>query len=319
MRKFPKIFIVTLILCLSLSACKEESSSKEAGIKALNDGDYETAIKDFDKALSESNFIVTDEEIDISYYKACAEYLSNDKASAEETFTNLIDFDNKNPDAYYLRGCLYLIETELDKAKKDFDKAIELKPDDFKRYLKIYEALSGVSNEAEGEEYLKKAIAINGKSGEDYLNRGKIYSILGQDDVAEQAYTKALNKGVDEANLFLAMLYDSENLPDKANEALDKFIKSGKETAETDSEVSAFYIKRGDYKTALSYIEKGLKLNDTVSTQSLKKNYIILLEYEGDFDSAYKEASEYIKSYPFDTVMTREYTFLSSRANVEGE
>lgn len=313
--KFSKVLTAALIISISLTACGNKTDYKKQGIDALNNGDYEKAESYFDKALSEAKFRVSDNEVDISYYKACAEYLSGDSAKAEKTFTNLIDFDEKNPDSYYLRGLLYLTENKPKKAKKDFDQAIKLKPDDFKRYLGIYEAMEGVSLQDDGREYLEKAIAIKGKTATDYMNRGRIYVILGQEDVAEQAYKKAIDKGNNDAYLFLALLYDSQGKNDDAEENLNKFIKHGKETAETDSEVSAFYIKRGDYDHAIKYIEKGMKLKDTTSEQPLKKNYIILLEHEGEFDRAYEEAAKYVAAYPFDNVMKREYTFLSSRVS----
>lgn len=320
LKYISKLIVIGLSFSIMLSACgSEKTSYKEDGIKALNDGDYAKAIENFDKALSESKLIVSDNEIDISYYKACAEYLSGDSESAEKTFTNLVNFDKKNPDSYYLRGLLYLTENHPKKAKNDFDKSIELDPADFKRYIKIYEALEGVSRQEEGKEYLEEAVGVKGKSADDYLNRGKIYAILGQFDVAEQAYKKALERGKDDANLFLAILYDSQGKTSEAEDSLKEFLKKGTETAETDSEVGAFYIKRGDYTNALKYIEKGLSLNDPTSEQPLKKNYIILLEHEGDFEKAYEEAGKYIKAYPFDTVMTREYTFLSSRVAPEGQ
>lgn len=317
--KVSKLIIAALFFSISLSACGEKTDYKKKGIDALNDGDYEKACDYFDKALDDAGYRVTDNEIDISYYKASAEYLSGDREKAEETFTNLIEFDKKNPDAYYLRGLLYLTENELEKAKKDFDKSIELKPDDFRRYLEIYEALEGVSLQDDGKVYLQKAIAVNGSSSEDLLNRGKIYEILGQDEVAEQAYKKSVDKGNTTANLYLAMLYDSKGQTDDAESALNEFIKKGKETAKTDSVISAYYINRKDYDNAIKYIEKGMALNDSASEQPLLKNYITLLEHTGNFDKAYEETSKYIKLYPFDTVMMREYTFLSSRvSNVNG-
>lgn len=316
-----KLIAAALIISISFSACGNNTDYKKKGINALNNGDYDKAENYFDKALDAAGYRVSDNEVDISYYKACAEYLNGEPDKAEETFTNLIEFNKKNPDAYYLRGLLYLTENEPKKAKKDFDKSIKLKPDDFERYLEIYEALEGVSLKDDGTTFLQEAIAVKGGSSEDLLNRGKIYEILGQDDVAEQAYKKAVDKGNTTANLYLAMLYDSQGNSDDAESALNEFVKKGKETAKTDSVISAYYINRKDYDNAIKYIEKGMALNDAKNEQSLKKNYITLLEHTGDFDKAYEEAAKYVQTYPFDTVMKREYTFLSSRvssANTSG-
>lgn len=53
--------------------------------------------------------MVGDEEIDICFYNAKAQYLSGDIDGAIESYTAIIDY-NGNADAYYLRGCQYFAQ-----------------------------------------------------------------------------------------------------------------------------------------------------------------------------------------------------------------
>ena len=69
-------------------------------------GDYEGALAAFDGALACCTGKITDLEIDICYYKAAAQYAAQDTEGALETYNAMIDYDGKNANAYYLRGCL---------------------------------------------------------------------------------------------------------------------------------------------------------------------------------------------------------------------
>jgi tetratricopeptide (TPR) repeat protein len=81
---------------------------RQIGINAMENGDYAGAVDAFNSALGQCIGKITENELDICYYKAAAQYAGGDSAGAVDTYTAIIDYDKKAADAYYLRGCVYL-------------------------------------------------------------------------------------------------------------------------------------------------------------------------------------------------------------------
>ena len=115
LRRVGKIIVcVTAIaVTFTVTACTTSSERqieyKTEGMNALNKGDYVKAVQMFDEALQSSEARVTDDEIDICYYKAAAQFNAGDVKGAIKTYTALIDYDEDNPYPLFLRGSVYLI------------------------------------------------------------------------------------------------------------------------------------------------------------------------------------------------------------------
>ena len=69
----------------------------------------------------------------------------------------------------------------------------------------------------------------------------------------------------------------------------------------------------GNYKDALKSVERGLEISKNSNAQDLQKNQIICLEFLGQFDKAKSKAKVYVKNYPGDTGMLREWKILKTR------
>ena len=108
---------------------------------------YMAAIEAFDNALSQADKIGAN-EVDICYYKAAAQFAAGDLTNSVGTYDTLLEYDNANSDAYFLRGCVYLNMSESGKAQEDFAKAVKFASDD-DIYLDIYNSLSGAGYEEE--------------------------------------------------------------------------------------------------------------------------------------------------------------------------
>lgn len=288
---------------------------KEAGIDLMAAGDYEGAIAQFDEALSYSGLTVTDEAIDTSYYKAAAEYLNDDFESAIETYTALIDYDEKNPDPLFLRGCIYLNEGETEKGLEDYKSAIALEEDDYEMYLAIYENLTALGLDDNALEFLNLGLEVDGNSVEDYIGRGRIYLTLGQYDAAIKVLEKAEKKDSDLALLYLAEVYDASGDDDTANSYIEKYSKSADTTSESLNILGDIQMENGDYADALETYQTALGLDKVTNKKVLLKNEIGALEYTGDFETAYEKAKEFIETYPNEADILREITFLETRVN----
>ena len=72
----------------------------------MKEAKYEDAVSSFQKALDQSLGRIRAQELDVCYYKALAQYKSGDTKAAIKTYDGLVDYDKKNWEVYYLRGCL---------------------------------------------------------------------------------------------------------------------------------------------------------------------------------------------------------------------
>ena len=129
-QKYMAVGIIGLTMALGFSGCQSENQKnqdayRKIGINSMAEGDYDKAVKSFQKALDTSLGKIGAEEIDICYYKAAAQFAKKDYDGAIETYTSLIDYDKENANAYYLRGSVYLDTDKKDKAFKDYKNAVK--------------------------------------------------------------------------------------------------------------------------------------------------------------------------------------------------
>lgn len=122
--------VLLLSLMLPLAAgCKDRGSQysyREAGITALNEGNYKEAIESFDKAIHSSKGLVGKVDMDILKYRAEAEYLSGNYAEAVDTYDKLIKADGQKPEYLNMRSVSKAENGDLNGALEDYRKSGEL-------------------------------------------------------------------------------------------------------------------------------------------------------------------------------------------------
>lgn len=323
-----KIFITkitaagtAIALALSLTACgstdrAKQTELKEAGITAMKAGDYAGAAASFKEALGQSKYTVGPEERDICFYLATADYLGGSQAEALTTLDSLTGLDEKDAEAWFLRGSMYLLEGEQEKALSDYDSAIAADPTDYDCYIAIYRNLMAQGLSDKGTEYLNKALGAGSDSGNDYFYRGKVYELLGQTPAAESAYRNAAKKGIDEAKLSLARLTAADGKTDDAVAAAESYQEEKKTlTGEECLLIARVYEAVSSYDKAKDAILAGLAIPDIASgdMRDLKRELIAVYEKLLDFDSACAAAEDYVANFPGDAEVVRELTFLSTR------
>ena len=317
--KLKRLFAAVLVLVVSLAACasdekyEEQLAEKNSGIEALKAGDTDTALSHFDTALMLSGTKISAQTIDISYYKACALVAMGDINGAIGVYDALIDYDEKDYNAYFLRGSLYLKNQDTESCFSDYKKAAELAGADYELYQRIYYNLTGNGQPEKGIEFLNMALAIEGQNAVNYYERGRIYYIMQQYDVAESALKNAIEKGYSSAWIDLARVYIKKGELDEAQNALSKFTDQGDNTGASYNAIGLMYMEQGAYDLALAAFQQGLLIDDASSHQSLLKNEISALEFTGDFVTARIEAASYVEQYPDDPSVARELVFLSTR------
>ncbi len=317
LRRFAVGF-TTLLTIGCLSGCSfwenpKQAEYKQAGMDAMNAGDYVGAVAQFDAALGEARTYVGTQEIDISYFKAAAQYMAGDIDGAIATYTNLISYDKKDYEPLFLRGSLYLDTNQNDLAMEDYRAAVQLNSEDYDLYTAIYYNLKAKGLNEDALEYTNMALAIEGNKAYNYMERGKLYLILEQYDVAETTFKKAVDAGDSNGLIYLAQIASHNGDHESAMKYLKKFQKAGDESSEAYDTIGKLYMQQGNYADALEQFDKGLSMKRVTNEKDLRKDQIAALEYSGDFKGACEKATEYMELYPEDATMARELVFLQTR------
>lgn len=301
---------------LFLTGCgadrQQQSVYRQYGINCLREGKYKEAVQYFQKALDQSIGVVSDVETDICYYKAEAQYMNGDTKGAIDTYTAIIDY-NEDPQAYYLRGRLYYsIGTDKQKkqADQDFEKAVEEAPKDYNLYIGICEALG---DQPKAKEYLKKALDFQGDEPADQMQKGRIYHLLGDNQNAKKYLEKAVKAKQTEGYLYLTQVYQELGDQDSARASFEKYLDSGLGKADDLYNIGLTQMKARSYDWAIECFEKALAMEKVPGRQQIERSRIVAYEYSGDFKTAKKLMKEYTATYPKDTSLDKDRTFLETR------
>ncbi len=318
-KKFVTIsrLALLIIMLFMLTGCqnereKNQEAYRQNGINCMENGDYETAIESFQKALDLANGKVGDIEIDICFYKAQAQYLSGDYEAAFETYNALITY-NQNAEAYYLRGNLHFMIGERDAALNDYATAVTKDRKNYELYIGIYESMAKYDMELEGQYYLNEALNIKGKKAYDNMQKGRISFLLGEEDRAIELLTKAVEAGEKEADFYLAEVYEANGDVTKAEACFKSYLDSGIADSVDLYEMGNRQMEKGNYEQAIFYFSSGLELKEVPNKQVLLKSLVFAYEKNGDFSEAKKQLESYIELYPSDEAAKREMTFLKTR------
>lgn len=315
---FYKYIAVTLFGMCVLTGCGSEEKEAKAtyrqmGIEYMEQGDYASAIEAFDTALSQEVGIIGANELDIAYYKAAAQYAGGDIEAAFATYNAIIDFEKNAYEAYYLRGCLYCKQGNVEAAKADFAKAVQIQDSDYELYINIYENLSLLEETEEAEGYLNQAMTINGEEVMNHEYRGQIYYLLGEYDNAIEELNQAVEAGSTYANLYLAKSYEDKGDPATAEGYFKAYIAAVPADAVALNELGEIMLEKERYAEAVLYFEQGLACEVISNTRALMHNLVVAYEYNGEFDKAWEIIQQYVSLFPGDEEAEREYIFLKNR------
>jgi tetratricopeptide (TPR) repeat protein len=281
------------------------------GIALMGQGRYEEAVEAFEKALKSSNGLVKKIDYDINYYLAMAEFKNGNPDRALEIYNAILDLDDKQAQAYYLRGNVELNMSDREEALNDFNRAVELKDNDYDLYICIYEALAAAGYKSDGEAYINRALEKNGKMT-DYQS-GLFSYYLGNYDDARNSLEKAREKNeTAQLVLYLGRSYAALGDLNYAATLYTEYLGK-KPDAAVYNELGLIYLKQKDYDNALLSFGNGKELNDPSYLQSLMFNEAVAYEYKLDFKTAAGLMKEYLDKYPADENAQREYVFLSTR------
>ena len=292
---------------------ENEQAHRKTGLERIDQGDYEGAVNAFDQALQERVGMVSNLEEDINFYKAYAQIESGKNADAVETYSAIIEYDKKNADAYYLRGCAYMSAGQAEDAAADFKKAADYEKDNGQMYAGIYEQLvmAGLLDDAAG--YLEQGLKMKGDSAAACLSRGRLYFISGDYEKAESELNAALDKKEVAANLYLGRVFQVQGRNEDAKSYYEAYLEENPNDSKVLYELGQIAFENEDYEQAILWFEEGMACKNVMNKREIWAGKIAALEYMGNFDSAKQEMEVYLESYPNDSAAQREYLFLKTR------
>ena len=250
---------------------ENDNRNKTALVNAWNF--YQKAVAQdstFAKAYVGLGEIMWDKNVQIPMVKN--QYLENFTDSILILANRAIDYDSQLAEAYRLRGSCYLETGKIEQASEEFDKALELDPNDFKSYYnkgRISHYL--LENFAEGiTNYIEGMKRTRGKEYPYFLmSIGHAYQWAGFFDQTEKYYTDVLSILGDSVWYF--------------------------------SNLSFIELSRGNIKNALSYAQQAHAINPDyiinlgINCSSLSNSKELFPFYEKYIEASIK--SEYIPTY----------------------
>ena len=224
MRVWVLMIVLVLSATASLVGCGDSVGADERyrlGAKLQEQGKFEAAIKEYDKALA-----LDDGNVD-AYHSRGEAYLNLNQAQrAIENFDQVIQLDPQIAEAYYNRGLAYNIVarqlgrdgdsaatgevfSNLRNAKEDFEHAVELDPG---LAPIILSDLAYVSRLLGPIAELSDALSQNPLFADDYMTRGELYRKRGRFQDAIEDYDEALRLNPDLAWAYVRRSHSYRNI-----------------------------------------------------------------------------------------------------------
>lgn len=282
------------------------------GIAYMGLTQYDKAIESFGNCFAVSSSIPNELDYDVNYYLAVAHYKNGELQKAKEIYDAILDLKPKEKDAYYMRGSILLELGNYEEAKLDFDKALELDPENYDQLVAIFQVLDKFGYREIGHGYLQQAIDNAPKTISNF-DKGRIYFYMEDFEVARNYLEQARDAGDAQAAYYLGKTWEALGEYNYAASVYNSYIKEQGESALIYNQLALCNMQLEDYDAALAAIEAGLTLEDKSIQQVLYFNQIVIYEYQGDFDKAASLMAIYKRNYPDDEEAAREYEFLKTR------
>jgi tetratricopeptide (TPR) repeat protein len=198
--------------------------------------DYEAALVRFDQALSQPDWI---EEFGINQaevysLRALAKDKLGQSEKAKTDYNKALQVSPQNAREYYVRGLNYYNLGQYMAAINDFENAIEIEPD----FVEAYNGLGAIyyymADFNRAVVNFDKAIQINPEYAAAYRNRGNAYSNVGEYEQAIEDYDRAIQIDPQDADSYYnrGVAYTELEEYDRAIQDFDKAIEINPQIAE---------------------------------------------------------------------------------------
>ncbi len=304
----------------STISTKDSKSAKKSnkyayrglGMAHMRKKDYAKAIEYFDLALGID--IVPEWNTDIKYYKANAALMSGNTGLALEMYSDIIDTDPKNGDAYEARAKINYEMGYYASAVNDYNNALLYKEKAFEIYIGLAASCFKTDHNKEAEEALFAASLLDIKSDRDKFYLGVVHYYQKKYASAKPEMQYALANGIEDACFYLAEMELMDGNYDKAKEYFERYLSSASvDSPAVCNDLACCCIYDKDYEKAKEWIDKGLTYGQSGVLRDLKKNEIVCLEQMGRLNEAREKLESFVTEYPDDEAAKTEYEYLGTR------
>ena len=286
------------------------------GIALMKKMEYKSAEEAFIKALDSATFI--EEKIyrdgmadDIRRYLASCYIHSEEPEKAILIYDALIDKNDENALLFMERGTAKAASGDLDSAKPDFDKAINMDRMNYERILEIAQTLEKYGGKKIGKGYLE-GVTSSGVNMDPVL-KGKILYFL-EDYRGAVELLSPYSAQDERAALIVCRCHIALDDTAAAKEVIDSFGSKADTSAELLNLLGSIYMKQKKYAEAAETFERAVvAAKGTPELQTSLFNRATAYEYAGDFEKAKELFIDYLNQYSGDEEARREMVFLKTR------
>ena len=332
MRKKIILLLSVLMTAFALCSCSPKNTeTMDKAQKALEEGDYESAAAYYEAAAEEGK------QLQACYRgKGIALMGKMEYKQAEEAFNKALDSatiiekkvyrDGMEDDIRrYLASC-YIHDAEPEKmergtakaasgdlqsAKADFDRAINMDRGNYELILQIAQTLEKYGGKSIGEGYLAGVSSM--ENGIDPVLKGKILYFL--DDYEGALRQLSDHAGTNEAAaLIVCRCYIALDDAESARSVIDSFGSKADSSPELLGLLGSILMKQENYSEAIEVYERAVNAaKGTPELQNMLFNRVVAYEKAGDFSKAAELLSDYLNQYSGDEEAKREMRFLKTR------
>jgi tetratricopeptide (TPR) repeat protein/S1-C subfamily serine protease len=249
----------------------------------------------YQEALEYSNKFIDTKEYAIGYILRGLIYLKlkkYDKVVAN--FNRAIELKPNNPNYYLARGDFYEIRKENQKAFADYNQAIKLQPTNPELYINIAVAYQVFGDNKKAMADFNQAIKLDRKRAKSYIARAQAYQEFGDNKRAMADFTQAIELNPNNPELYITRAQAYEKLGDheKAMADFNQAIKLDPDPWNYITRAQA-YEELGDHEKAMADFNQAIKLDP--------KNpelYIMRATYEKDNERVIADYNKAIEIDP---------------------
>ena len=286
------------------------------GIALMQKMEYQSAIEAFQTALESANFIEKHfykdhMEQDIRKYLASCYIHNGQPGDAILIYNALIDKDDENVYLYMERGTAKAAQGDLESAKADFDKAINLDRGNYERILEIAQTLERYGGKKTGMGYLSGVSASDNSI--DPVLKGRILYYM-EDYKGADALLSQFAEEDEKAALIVCRCRIALGDTESAKAVIDSFGSKIDSSAELLGLLGSIYMRQEKYPEAAEVYERAVTAaKGTPELQTALFNRAVAYEYSGNFEKAKELFAEYLNQYSGDEEAKREMRFLKTR------
>ena len=209
---------------------------------------------------------------------------------------SLSDANNKRKTtAYILRGVAYDSIGEYGRAIQDFDKAIELEPNDAETYCNRGNAYTNKGEYDRAIQDYDKVIELEPKHVEAHAHRGAAYGNKGEHDRAIQDFDKAIELDPSDAEVYCirGIAYEHKGEYNRAVQNYDKAIELDPYDKKAYYNRGNAYAHKGKYDRAIQDYDKAIELDPNYAEAYHSRG--VAYEHKGEYDHAIQDQSKSIE------------------------